>query len=151
MLVRGRWQRVAVGAAVVVGSMVLAASGAGAAGSGGGLAHGPSVGSAAPSAPSHTKSAAGTYELFVGALDLGPLVLNVDHTFQMSVDGETGEWITTGKSLAMSITASPMADIGCTFSATVGGKSLNSAKKPGDYVCPGDAISPWYALKQKPA
>jgi hypothetical protein len=101
--------------------------------------------------PGRPAPAAGTYELFVGALDLGQLVLNVDHTFQMSVDGETGEWITTGKSLAMSITASPVADIGCTFSASVGGKSLNSAKKPGDYVCPGDAITPWYALKQKPA
>ncbi len=138
---RRRWPRAVAGTAVVMVSVILGGTGAGAAGAG----HGLSVGGDRSAA--HAKSAAGTYELFTDGGDIGQLVLNADQTFQISL-GESGVWVTTGKSLALSVTASPYADIGCTFSGTVGAKSLNSAKKPGNYICPGGGITPWYALRQ---
>jgi hypothetical protein len=136
----------AVGLAVIVGGVVLVGAGAGAAGRTG---HGLAAGGGARPAGHHAKGAAGTYVLIANGAEEVQLVLKADQTFQISA-GQSGVWITTGKSIALSVTASPYGDAGCTFAGTVTARNLNSAKKPGNYVCPGgEGVFPWYALREK--
>jgi hypothetical protein len=146
MQIRGRLMRwAAVGAAVV--TVVFGGGGAVGAAASGGFAHSPA--GAPRSAGSHSQGPAGLYEVFAGGADLGQMVLGSDQTVQITLtDGQDlGLWITTGTSFAMSFTASDGTDVGCTFSAVVGKKSLSSAKKPGNYTCPGNEVLTWYALK----
>jgi len=130
-------------AALVTAAVVGVGPGAGAAVAPTGLGPGTPV----PLAPG---TVPGTYALFANGNDLGPLVLNADFTFSITRFGDTGVWIVTGRSFAMSITASTRGDGGCTFSGTIRPDGINSSrpKRQGYYTCSGAAALRWYAVKQ---
>jgi hypothetical protein len=114
----------------------------------GGFAHRPGLTAVDHGAVSHATSAVGTYEIFAGSEDLGPMLLGSDQSAAFTETGDAGVWMTSGTSIAFSITSSSTGAVGCTFSGTVGKKGLNSVKKPGSYVCPGNnVVVPWYAKR----
>jgi hypothetical protein len=137
-------------------SPVFPLSGAVAGAAPGGSAHQP-VAAAGRSAAGHTKSPVGGYEIFANGEDAGRLLLNTDQSVSFLGTGDDGLWVKTGSTIAISITSSPSnislfanspgGDTRCTFSGVIGKKELNSPKKQGNYVGPGDegVNFQWYA------
>jgi hypothetical protein len=132
-----------VGAALVTSAVVGGGQVAGAAGA----PTGPGPGTPVRVQPD---TVPGTYVLYANGDDFGPLVLNSNFTFSISKFGDTGVWISTGRSFAMSITASTKGDGGCTFSGTMRPDGINSSrpKKQGYYTCSGATALRWYAVRQ---
>ena len=136
-----------VGAALVTGSLVTVTAVVGAPTAGAAVAP-TGLGRGAP-ARVQPGDVPGTYELYANGDDFGPLVLNSDFTFSITQFGDTGVWVATGKSFAMSITTSTRGDAGCTFSGTLRADGINSSrpKKQGYYTCSGKAAMRWYAVR----
>jgi hypothetical protein len=88
------------------------------------------------------------YDFVAGGIDFGDIDVFTNHTFSIPSASDTGVWTSTGKAFAMSVTQGP-SDTGCTFSGSRGKKGIGSAKKQGNYVCPGNppGTSTWYAVK----
>jgi hypothetical protein len=97
----------------------------------------------------HFVAAVGEYEIHANGVDLGQMDLNGDFTVTFPDLGDSGEWVTTGNSLSMSITSSSFSDVGCTFNGTVTTKGINAkGKKQGNYVCPAQpGLQKWYAVR----
>ncbi|HMD44958.1 MAG TPA: hypothetical protein VKG43_02280 [Acidimicrobiales bacterium] len=81
------------------------------------------------------------YNVEVG--DMTRLALNADGTSSQVDFGNSGQWLQYGSEMTFADTSSD----GCIFLGKVGTKSINSAKKPGPYACPGGYNAHWYALK----
>jgi hypothetical protein len=150
MAERRRWEKVTaittalVAVTAVTGGVMISGAVAGAAP---GFAHRPAVKTTGRASAGHTKSPVGGYEIFENGQDAGRLLLNTDQSVSFLGNGDDGLWVKTGSSIAISITSSFGDDTGCTFSGVIGKKELNSAKKQGNYVCPGDegVNFQWYA------
>jgi hypothetical protein len=104
------------------------------------------LGGAMASAATKPPSAAGTYAITIAGTSYGELVLNTNQTYSVSGNTDTGVWSTTGKAFAMSVTATN-GDEGCTFSGKLGKSGIGSARKQGNFTCPGDHLGKWYATK----
>jgi hypothetical protein len=147
-----RWGKVtAITAAVVavtLGTGGVLVSGAAAGAAPGGFAQRPAAATTPGwAAAGRTKSPVGGYEIFENGEDMGRMLLNTDQSVSFLGNGDDGLWVKTGSSIAISITSSSGDDTGCTFSGVIGKKELNSPKKQGNYVCPGDegVNFQWYA------
>jgi hypothetical protein len=96
-------------------------------------------------------SAAGSYNLFLGTGSTGTLTINSGDTFSSSVGGDTGYWVSQGKSVALVVTAGTFSN--CELLGTVKAKGINGpdTKKnhnaAGPVGCAGGAMTDWYATK----
>jgi hypothetical protein len=95
-------------------------------------------------------TAVGTYpNAYVNGTDVGALVISSDGTFTWAVDGgDSGTWVSSGKSFAMEFTGGEDGSDECVFSATIYKKSLAKAAKPGNWACAAEgSTGTWYATK----
>ena len=89
------------------------------------------------------KSAVGTYEWFLGSSGAGEITLASNNTWTSSEFSDSGSWLVSGKTIALSDLVSG----GGTLMATLGKHGLGTANKPGPYVFTSGTSGTWYAVK----
>jgi hypothetical protein len=106
---------------------------------------------ATPRARPSVVSAAGSYNLFLGNGTTGTLTVDSGDTFSSSVGGDTGYWVSQGKSVALVVTAGTFLD--CELLGTVKARGINGPdtkthhNAAGPIGCAGGPSTNWYATK----
>jgi hypothetical protein len=101
-------------------------------------------------APSTGSLALGTYGWFIDGNGVATITLASGNTFTTALDGgDTGTWVQSGTTAALTITGGTGGPAGCIFAGKLNstGTGIGSAGKPGNWVCHDGSSGTFYIVK----